>query len=67
MRRADLDVDSRRVLFHDMARSLSNDTEWDLKEDKAFKDLQLVGGAFVREKRVVQGKTKRMKEKALSV
>lgn len=66
-RKAHLDVDSRRVLFHSMARKLQKMVGWDLKDGAALKDLQLIGGAFVREKRVEQHKTKRKKAAQLSL
>jgi hypothetical protein len=56
-KKKNLDVDTRRILFHSMARHIKNKKNWNIKDDNKFNDLRLVGNAYVREKRVDQQKT----------
>ena len=64
--KSDLDADTRRVLFHSLARRLKKDAKWSLKSDDEFADLYLIGRALVREKRVDQRKTKAKKAAQLT-
>lgn len=55
-RKRELDVDSQRVLFHNLIRAVKKKTGIDIKNETAFTALRTVGNGVVKEQRLKQRK-----------